>query len=426
MLDEPTVGLHPRDTRPLLRVLRRLCEEGNTVVVVEHDPDVMRAADHLVDLGPGAGEDGGRIVAQGPLETICGCPASRTGRYLKDPSSLLPVPSSRRALSPGVRITGARANNLCLDCEIPAGGLIAVTGVSGSGKSTLVFDVLLASARAGRPLGCERIEGLDRFRDVVFVEQAVAGVGPWSTPATSLGVFEPIRELFAKTELARARKWTKGRFSLSSKGGRCEACQGSGRVEIRMDFLPDLLLPCEACRGARFSAETLAATWRGKSIAEVLALSVAEARRLLSAEPRIAGPLGVLEDAGLGYLGLGQPSSTLSGGEAQRLRLACELVGEARGATLYLFDEPTTGLHPEDVARLLGVVRRLVASGPTAVVVEHHLDVVKSADFVLDLGPEGGAGGGRLVASGTPEQVAAVPGSATGQELRARSLTSEN
>jgi excinuclease ABC subunit A len=422
VLDEPTVGLHPRDTRPLLKVLRRLCDEGNTVVVVEHDPDLMRAADHLVDLGPGAGKDGGRLVAQGSLEEICRCQESRTGRYLKDPKALLPVPSSRRRLSAGIRVTKARANNLSLDCEIPAGGLVAVTGVSGSGKSTLVFDVLLASAQAHRPVGCERIDGLDRFSKVVFVDQPLLGGGPWSTPATCLGVFEPIRELFARTELSRARKWTKSRFSLSSKGGRCEACQGSGRLEVRLDFLPDVFVPCEACKGARFSAETLEARWLGKSVADVLALTVAEARGFFAGQPKIEQPLAILAEAGLGYLALGQPAATLSGGEAQRLRLASELAGAAGSRsdlpTLYLFDEPTTGLHPEDVARLLGVLSRLVEAGHTVVVVEHHLDVVKSADFVIDLGPDGGTGGGLLVAQGTPEQIAAAPGSATGEALR--------
>ncbi|MBI5548095.1 MAG: excinuclease ABC subunit UvrA, partial [Deltaproteobacteria bacterium] len=420
VLDEPTVGLHPSDTVPLLRVLRRLCSEGNTVVVVEHDAAVMRAADHLIDVGPGAGKDGGRIVASGTFQEVCAVADSRTGRYLADPSALLPVPSKRRPLSPGIRIFGARANNLHIDrCEIPRGGLVAVTGVSGSGKSSLIFDVLLASARQGRPVGCERIEGLDPAVPLVFLDQSSLAGGPWSTPATYLGFYDAIRDLFAKTDLARSRKWAKTRFSLSSKGGRCEACQGSGRKEIRMDFLPDVWLPCEACRGARFSAETLQIAWRGRSIAEVLEMPVAEALAFFADQRKVAGPLSVLEEAGLGYLGLGQPTSTLSGGEAQRLRLAEELTQTTRGTTLYVFDEPTTGLHPEDVARLLGVLERLIDKGHTAVVIEHHLDVIKGADWVLDLGPGGGERGGRIVAAGTPEEVARIEGSATGEALRA-------
>ncbi len=417
VLDEPTVGLHPRDTRPLLGVLRRLCDEGNTVVVVEHDPEVMRAADHLVDLGPGAGVAGGRIVAAGTVEDVRRCEASATGRYLRDPRALFPE-REPRTLGPGVSIHGARANNLRLDCEFPSGGRVAVTGVSGSGKSSLVFDVLLASARAGRPVGCESIRGLEHFRDTVFVDQAPIGGGAWSTPATFLGVFDPIRELFAKTPLAKKRRWTKNRFSLSGKGGRCEACQGSGRLEVRLDFLPDVWLPCESCRGARYSAETLEVTFRGRSIAEVLALTVAQAREVFADQKKISRPLAVLDEAGLGYVALGQPVNTLSGGEGQRLRLAADLCAEARGPTLYLFDEPTTGLHPGDVARLVGVFDRLVDEGHTLVVVEHNLDVIRTSDFVLDLGPGGGPRGGTLVASGGPDRIARIPGSATGEALR--------
>ncbi|HEY3452341.1 MAG TPA: excinuclease ABC subunit UvrA [Myxococcales bacterium] len=424
VLDEPTIGLHSRDTASLLKVLRRLCDEGNTVVVVEHDPEVIRAADHLVDLGPGAGRDGGRIVAAGSVSEVRAAKDSRTGRYLADPGRLLPVPKARRAPRGSIRVEKARANNLHLDCDLPTGVLLAVTGVSGSGKSTLVFEVLHSSFVQGRAVGCARIDGLEQFQSVVLVDQQSLSGGPWSTPATYLGIFDPIRDLFAKTELAKSRKWAKSRFSLATKGGRCEACQGSGRTEVRMDFLPDVWLPCEECQGARFAAETLQVDWRGQSIAEVLDLTVAQARSFFADQPKIAKPLAILEEAGLGYVALGQPTSTLSGGEAQRLRLAAELAEpldklgvSAKGNILYLFDEPTTGLHPEDVARLLAVLQKLVDQGHSVVVVEHHLDVIKAADLVVDLGPEGGARGGSLVAAGTPEAVSRVA-SATGLALR--------
>ncbi|MGI5864831.1 MAG: excinuclease ABC subunit UvrA [Myxococcales bacterium] len=414
VLDEPTIGLHARDTERLLGLLKGLRDLGNTVVVVEHDRDVIRAADYVLDLGPGAGEAGGRLVAQGSPSELMADPATVTGRWL---AASAPLDRKPRELGEPIQIRGARAHNLAgIDLDIPTGCLVAVTGVSGSGKTTIVFDVLAASLRASRPVGCAELSGA-LPASLVVVDQEPIGASSASTPATFLGIFDAIRALFAKTPLARERRWSKSFFSLQGKGGRCEACEGSGRIRFSMDFLPDVEVPCEECGGRRYRAEALECRWREKSIADVLELTAMDALAMFEGEKAIRKPLEVLVEVGLGYVRLGQPTSTLSGGEAQRLKLAAELAKGGRGANLYLFDEPTTGLHPEDTARLLALFDKLVDAGHTLVVVEHDLEVVRRADWVIDLGPEGGDGGGQVVASGTPEAIARVPGSYTGQAL---------
>jgi excinuclease ABC subunit A len=425
VLDEPSIGLHQRDNRKLLTTLARLRDLGNTVIVVEHDEETIRTADYVVDLGPGAGDLGGEVIFQGsPAELIGNGHGSLTGAYLGGLSSI-ETPKSRRKESKGeIVIKGARANNLKdVDVKIPLGRLVAVTGVSGSGKSTLVNDILYKSlARefyraADEPGAHETIEGVNLIDKVIEIDQSPIGRTPRSNPATYTSLFTFIRELFAMVPEARARGFKPGRFSFNVKGGRCEACQGDGVIAIEMHFLPNVYVTCEQCKGRRYNRETLEIKYRGKSIADVLDLTVDQALPVLENFPPIATKLRTLQSVGLGYITLGQSATTLSGGEAQRVKLSRELSKRGTGRTLYILDEPTTGLHFEDVRKLLDVLMRLVEQGNTIVVIEHNLDVIKSADWLIDLGPEGGEAGGKVVAQGTPEQVARAKGSATGQFL---------
>ncbi|MFH2072588.1 MAG: excinuclease ABC subunit UvrA, partial [Actinomycetota bacterium] len=425
ILDEPSIGLHQRDNQRLIETLIRLRDLGNTVVVVEHDEETIRIADHIVDIGPGAGEHGGRIVAEGGLDAIMAEESSITGQYLSGIRSI-PVPRRRRrADGRAVVVRGAAENNLKdLDVEFPMGLFIAVTGVSGSGKSTLVEEIL-SKALAAHVYGSralpglhKEIEGLDLIDKAINIDQSPIGRTPRSNAATYTKLFDRIRTLFASTPDARMRGYKPGRFSFNVAGGRCEACKGDGQIKIEMHFLPDIYIPCEQCKGRRYNRETLEILWKGHSIADVLGMSVAEAITFFENQPPIVRVLQTLGDVGLGYIKLGQPAPTLSGGEAQRVKLAGELGKRATGRTFYILDEPTTGLHFEDVHKLLGVLQRLVDAGNTIVVIEHNLDVIKSADWVIDLGPEGGDEGGRIVATGTPESVAAVPESYTGKFLR--------
>ncbi len=426
ILDEPSIGLHPRDNEKLLTTLQRLRDLGNTLVVVEHDEATIRRADYLVDLGPGAGKHGGEVVACGTLDDILCSERSLTGQFLTG-RRRIPVPVSRRPSTgrPSLVIKGAAEHNLKgIDVEIPLGLFVCVTGVSGSGKSTLVDDILyraLARRLSGgteRPGRHDRITGIEHLDKVIDIDQSPIGRTPRSNPATYTGAFGPIRDLFTQTPGAALRGFKPGRFSFNVKGGRCEACQGDGIKRIEMHFLPDVYVRCEVCKGRRFNEQTLQVTYKGRSIADVLAMTAEEALELFGAVPAIAQKLRTVQAVGLGYLELGQSATTLSGGEAQRIKLAKELSRRATGRTLYLLDEPTTGLHFADVEKLLGVLHQLVEHGNTVVVIEHNLEVVKTADYLIDLGPEGGEEGGRLVASGTPEAVAAVPGSWTGQALR--------
>jgi excinuclease ABC subunit A len=425
VLDEPSIGLHQRDNRQLLGTLGRLRDLGNTVVVVEHDEETIRMADYVIDLGPGAGELGGRVIFQGkPADLVAEGNGSLTGAYLSGARTIA-LPERRRTAQRGeLLIKSARANNLKnLDVRIPLGMLVAVTGVSGSGKSTLVNDILYKSLakvlyRAGAEPGAhDGIEGLDKLDKVIEIDQSPIGRTPRSNPATYTGLFTFIRELFAMVPEAKARGFKPGRFSFNVKGGRCEACQGDGVIAIEMHFLPDVYVTCEQCKGRRYNRETLEIKYRGKSIADVLNLTVDQALPLLENFPPLANKLRTLQSVGLGYIELGQSATTLSGGEAQRVKLSRELSKRGTGRTLYILDEPTTGLHFEDVRKLLDVLNRLVDQGNTIVVIEHNLDVVKSADWIVDLGPEGGEGGGRVVAQGTPEQVARVRQSHTGHFL---------
>jgi excinuclease ABC subunit A len=421
VLDEPSIGLHPRDNRRLLATLTRLRDLGNTVIVVEHDRDIILAADHVIDMGPGAGTHGGHIVATGTPAEVMAAPASLTGRYLAGLERIASPPERRPGSGWAIEVKGARANNLQgIDVRIPVGTLTCVTGVSGSGKSTLVIDTLYrALARrlgGGReePGEHDEVTGWQLLDKVIQIDQSPIGRTPRSNPATYTGVFDPIRELFAQLPEARARGYGPGRFSFNVPGGRCEACEGAGALTIEMHFLPDVLVTCEVCEGRRYDRETLAVRYKGFSIADVLDLTVAEALDLLGAVPAIRQRLDVLHEVGLEYLRLGQSGTTLSGGEAQRVRLGRELAKRATGRTLYVLDEPTTGLHFEDVRRLLAVLGRLVDAGNTVLLIEHNLDVIRSADWVIDLGPGGGTAGGRIVAAGTPENVARSGVSATG------------
>ncbi len=424
VLDEPSIGLHQRDNHKLIETLERLRDIGNTVLVVEHDEDTIRVADYIVDIGPGAGEHGGRVVHAGTFPKLLKAKESVTGQYLAGKRSI-PVPEQRRATGEGrLRIKGAREHNLNnIDVDIPLGCFVAVTGVSGSGKSTLVNDILLRSLMqhvygSKVPPGLhKRIEGLDQLDKVIDIDQSPIGRTPRSNPATYTGVFDHIRKLFAQTNEAKVRGYLPGRFSFNVKGGRCEACAGDGTIKIEMHFLPDVYVPCEVCKGARYNRDTLEVTFKGLNISEVLNLPIEEALEFFSNQPTIARHMQTLVDVGLGYVRLGQPATTLSGGEAQRVKLASELAKRSTGHTIYLLDEPTTGLHFEDIRKLLTVLTRLVDQGNTVLVIEHNLDVIKTADWIIDLGPEGGRGGGTIVAEGTPEQVAAVGDSYTGQFL---------
>ena len=425
ILDEPSIGLHQRDNDKLLATLKNLRDLGNSLIVVEHDEDTMRAADYLIDIGPGAGVHGGQVVAAGTPAEVMANPDSLTGQYLSGKKKI-EVPAVRR---PGngkvLKVIGAAENNLRhIDVEFPLGTFTVVTGVSGSGKSSLVNEVLFKRLGAElmrmkvRPGKCDRIEGIEQLDKVVNIDQSPIGRTPRSNPATYTGLFNDIRDLFASTQEAKSRGYGQGRFSFNVRGGRCEACSGDGLLKIEMHFLPDIFVPCEVCKGRRYNRETLEVRYKGKNIADVLDMTVDEALDFFSALPKLKKRLQTLQDVGLGYVKLGQPSTELSGGEAQRVKLATELSKQATGKTIYILDEPTTGLHSDDVRKLLDVLQRLVDAGNTVVVIEHNLDVIKCADHLIDLGPEGGDGGGTIVVTGTPEEVAACPASFTGQYLK--------
>ena len=425
ILDEPSIGLHQRDNDKLLETLRRLRDLGNTLIVVEHDEDTMRSADYIVDIGPGAGVHGGEVVAAGTPEEVMKNPKSLTGLYLSGKKKIA-VPEKRRAGSGKVlTVRGAAENNLRhIDVSIPLGTLTCVTGVSGSGKSSLVNEILFKRLGADlnrmktRPGKHDAIEGEEYLDKVINIDQSPIGRTPRSNPATYTSMFNDIRDLFAATAEAKARGYGPGRFSFNVRGGRCEACQGDGLLKIEMHFLPDIYVPCEVCKGRRYNRETLEVRYKGKNIYEVLEMTAEEGKDFFSAIPKIARKLETLCDVGLGYIKIGQPSTTLSGGEAQRVKLATELSKRSTGQTIYILDEPTTGLHTDDVGKLLEVLQRLVDAGNTVVVIEHNLDVIKCADHIIDLGPEGGSGGGQIVCTGTPEEVAACEGSYTGQYLK--------
>lgn len=425
ILDEPSIGLHQRDNEKLLNTLKQLRDLGNTLIVVEHDEDTIRSADYVVDIGPGAGVNGGEVVCAGSVEDICACPRSITGQYLSGRMKI-PVPEKRR---PGngkfIRICGARENNLKnIDVDIPLGKLICVTGVSGSGKSSLINEIFYKTLAAEknrvkvRPGKCDGLKGLEYVDKVIALDQSPIGRTPRSNPATYTGVFNDIRNLFASTQDARLRGYNQGRFSFNVKGGRCEACCGDGLIKVEMHFLPDVYVPCEVCGGKRYNRETLEVKYKGKSIADVLDMTVEEACTFFENQPKIYSKIQTLYEVGLGYVKLGQSSTTLSGGEAQRVKLATELSKKSTGSTVYVLDEPTTGLHVADVHRLINILDKFVDAGNTVVVIEHNLDVIKVADHIIDLGPEGGDGGGELVFAGTPEDCAKCQASFTGQFLK--------
>ena len=427
VLDEPSIGLHQRDNERLLKTLTHLRDLGNTVIVVEHDEDAIRMADHVIDIGPGAGVHGGNVIAEGKLADIVANGDSLTGQYLSG-KKCIAIPEQRVAMDPEktVKLLGATGNNLKdVDVEIPVGLLTCITGVSGSGKSTLINDTFfqiahhqLNGATSGQAAPYREIQDLEHFDKVIDIDQSPIGRTPRSNPATYTGIFTPIRELFAGTQESRSRGYKPGRFSFNVKGGRCEACQGDGVIKVEMHFLPDVYVPCDACKGKRYNRETLEVRYKGKTIDEVLELTVEDAREFFDAVPAIARKLQTLIDVGLSYIRLGQAATTLSGGEAQRVKLARELSKRDTGKTLYILDEPTTGLHFHDIQQLLNVLHRLRDHGNTIVVIEHNLDVIKTADWIIDLGPEGGSGGGEIIATGTPEQVAQIAGSHTARFLK--------
>ncbi len=425
ILDEPSIGLHQRDNAKLLRTLLRLRDLGNTLIVVEHDEETMLSADYILDIGPGPGAHGGQVVAQGTVQDICNNPDSITGQYLSHKKGI-PLPLERRPIPERwLTVKGARANNLKnIDVSFPLGVFTCVTGVSGSGKSSLVNEIIKkkllnvlnrAKTRAGDH---DEILGVEELDKIIDIDQSPIGRTPRSNPATYTGVFNDIRDLFASTNEAKVRGYKAGRFSFNVRGGRCEACKGDGIIKIEMHFLPDIFVPCEVCKGKRYSRETLDVHYKGKNIAEVLDMTVEEAVDYFQNQPKIARKVQTLYDVGLGYIRLGQPATTLSGGEAQRVKLATELSRRATGRTLYVLDEPTTGLHVADIHRLLEILHRLVENGDTVVVIEHNLDVIKTADYIIDMGPEGGDKGGEVIACGTPAEVAAVARSYTGQYLK--------
>lgn len=424
ILDEPSIGLHQRDNDKLIATLKKLRDLGNTLIVVEHDEDTMFAADHIVDIGPGAGENGGEVVAEGTAEEIMACPQSITGAYLSH-RKMIPVPEVRRKPTGYIEVKGARVNNLKnIDVQFPLGVMTCVTGVSGSGKSSLVNEILYKSLARDlnraktKPGDHDEITGVDQLDKIINIDQSPIGRTPRSNPATYTGVFDQIRDLFASSKDAKTMGYTKGRFSFNVPGGRCEACKGDGIIKIEMHFLADVYVPCEVCHGKRYNRETLEVKYKGKSIYDVLDMTVDEACEFFENVPSILRKISTLKEVGLGYIKLGQPSTTLSGGEAQRIKLATELSKRSTGKTIYVLDEPTTGLHFADVHRLVDILRRLSDGGNTVVVIEHNLDVIKTADYIIDIGQEGGEGGGTVIAKGTPEQIVEVPNSYTGQYLK--------
>ena len=420
ILDEPSIGLHQRDNDKLLNALKNLKDLGNTLLVVEHDEDTMLAADHIIDIGPGAGDHGGEVIAQGTAQEIMQMPDSITGQYLSGKIQI-PIPETRRKPTGWLTVKGAEENNLKkIDVKFPLGVFTCVTGVSGSGKSSLVNEILykylakkLNRART-IPGKHKKIDGVEQLDKVINIDQSPIGRTPRSNPATYTGVFDQIRDLFASTVDAKAKGYSKGRFSFNVKGGRCEACGGDGIIKIEMHFLPDVYVPCEVCQGKRYNRETLDVKYKGKSIFDVLDMTVEEALPFFEAVPSIKRKIETLNDVGLSYIKLGQPSTTLSGGEAQRIKLATELSRRSTGKTIYILDEPTTGLHFADVHKLVEILQRLAEGGNTVIVIEHNLDVIKTADYIIDIGPEGGDGGGTVIAEGTPEKIAACENSYTG------------